>query len=162
MRHWLPKGRIGGVVFGGLHLLVLATRIDPLRPENPDSDIVGPDWLSVVTFGLACVLHGTAVAAIANRYSHELPPKTRRAVGAPAIVPLAIAGVFVLPAAVFLAPVVLVMALIVALSLIRLVLHFGRSRTVLVAGRVILAVIALALLPSTLGDLRDVIVRAAG
>ena len=58
IRRWLPAGRIGGVVFGSLHLVVAATRIDPLRPDNPDFDLVGPGWLSVTTFGLTCVVHG--------------------------------------------------------------------------------------------------------
>jgi hypothetical protein len=163
VRHWLPSGRVGGLVFGALHLIVLATRVDPLRPQNPDFDIVGPGWLSVATFGLACLLHGMAVAAIANRYSHELPPTVAgRAGWIRAMVPLAIPALLLLPALVVLAPVVLVMAIVVAGSLIPPVTRFARSRAVLVAGRLVLAIIALALLPSTLGDLRDVVVRAAG
>jgi hypothetical protein len=42
IRRWLPGGRLGGVAFGSLHLVIAATRIDPLRPENPDFDLVGP------------------------------------------------------------------------------------------------------------------------
>ena len=73
-RRWLPSGRLGGVVFGALHLVIAATRIDPLRPDNPDFDILGPGWLAVAAFGLASVVHGMAVVAIANRYSHHFPP----------------------------------------------------------------------------------------
>jgi hypothetical protein len=73
-RRWLPGGRLAGVIFGALHLVVAATRIDPLRPDNQDFDVVGPGWLSVTTFGLASVLHGLAVVAIANRYSNSFPP----------------------------------------------------------------------------------------
>ncbi|MBW3641611.1 MAG: hypothetical protein KY447_01695, partial [Actinobacteria bacterium] len=40
-RPLLPSGGLGGVVFGLLHLVIAATRVDPLRPENPDFDIVG-------------------------------------------------------------------------------------------------------------------------
>jgi hypothetical protein len=163
IRHWLPSGRLGGVVFGCLHLLVAATRIDPLRPENPDFDIVGPGWLSVTTFVLACLLHGMAVAAFANRYSHELPPAVAGVPGlARAIVPPAPAVVVTLAAAVFLVPVIVVMALVAALSQSRSVVRFARSRAVLVGGRVVLALLALALLPFTLRDLGDVVVRAAG
>src|SRR5687768_11571007 len=36
LRRWLPSGRLGGVAFGALHLVVAATRVDPLRPDNPD------------------------------------------------------------------------------------------------------------------------------
>jgi hypothetical protein len=31
-RRWLPSGRLGGVVFGALHLVIAATRIDPCGP----------------------------------------------------------------------------------------------------------------------------------
>jgi hypothetical protein len=74
LRRLLPGGSLGGLAFGALHLLVAATRIDPLRPGNPDFDLVGPGWLSVTVFGLAAVVHGMAVAAFVNRYSHALPP----------------------------------------------------------------------------------------
>ena len=105
LRHWLPAGRLGGVAFGALHLVVFATRLDPLRPENPDFDIVGPGWLSVVSFGLAAVLHGMAVAAIANRYSHEFPPRPAvRAAWARGILPLAVTLLLLLPAIVVLVP----------------------------------------------------------
>lgn len=68
-RRWLPPGRLGGVTFGALHLVFAATVIDPLRRDNRDFDIVGPGWLSVTTFTVACVLHGMAVMAFANRYA---------------------------------------------------------------------------------------------
>jgi hypothetical protein len=160
VRPWLPAGRLGGVVFGALHLLIAATRIDPLRPANPDFDIVGPGWLSVATFGAACLLHGMAVAAIANRYSQTMPPPVPDRVGwLKAIVPLALPLLVALPAVVFMAPVLLVMALIVLLSQIRPVVRFGRSRRALVAGWVVLGIVAVALLPFTLADLGDIIVR---
>lgn len=72
-RPWLPGGRLTGVTFGALHLVFAATILDPLRPDNQDFDIVGPGWLSVATFSLACLLHGMAVVAFANRYSGKLP-----------------------------------------------------------------------------------------
>ena len=75
IRPWLPRGRLGGLAFGALHLVLAATRLDPLRPDNPDFNIVGPGWLSVLTFGAACLLHGMAVAALVSRYSQEFPPR---------------------------------------------------------------------------------------
>jgi hypothetical protein len=60
-RRLLPGGRLGGVVFGALHLVIAATRIDPLRPDNPDFDLLGPGWLAAAAFGLACIFHGMAV-----------------------------------------------------------------------------------------------------
>ena len=74
VRRWLPSGLLTGITFGALHLVFAATRIDPLRPGNPDFDLVGPGWLAVATFGVAAILHGMAVVAIANRYSHAIPP----------------------------------------------------------------------------------------
>ena len=57
------------VTFGGL--------ADPLRPDNPDFDLVGPGWLSVVTFGAMALLTGTLTAPIAGRIGAALQaPKT--------------------------------------------------------------------------------------
>jgi len=42
VRRWLPQGRLGGVAFGCLLLVLAATRIDPLRADNPDFEIVRP------------------------------------------------------------------------------------------------------------------------
>jgi hypothetical protein len=36
---WLPEGRWGGLTYGPLLLVLCGTRVDPLRPENPDLDI---------------------------------------------------------------------------------------------------------------------------
>jgi hypothetical protein len=70
---WLPKGRLGGVVFGALLLVWFGSTLDPLRPDNPDFDIVGPGWVSVSTFSVLMVAHGMLVAAVTGRYSHMLP-----------------------------------------------------------------------------------------
>lgn len=43
LRRWLPPGRVSGLAFGTLLLVVAATRIDPLRADNPDFDIAGRD-----------------------------------------------------------------------------------------------------------------------
>lgn len=69
VRRWLPAGRTGGAAFGVLHFVVAATRADPLRPGNPDFDLVGPGWLAVLTFGVVAVLHGLAVRAFVDRCS---------------------------------------------------------------------------------------------
>lgn len=73
VRHWLPKGRWGGLVYGSLLLIVFATRADPLRPGNEDFDIVGPGWLSVLIFVALGFAYGMLVAAIAGRFSRWLP-----------------------------------------------------------------------------------------
>jgi hypothetical protein len=159
IRRWLPTGRLGGVVFGLLHLVIAATRIDPLRPDNPDFDLVGPGWLSVTTFGLTCVFHGMAVAAIANQYSTGLPPAANnRAAWIRPLVPLALPAVFVVVP--FVAAVLVVgLVLTVAVSRIAPVVRAAHSRGALLAGRIAVCAAALALLPGTILDLRDVIVR---
>jgi len=82
-------GLLTGVTFGALHLVLAATRIDFLRLGHPDFDLVGPGWLAAATFGLAAILRGVAVVAIANRYSHAIPPpSTSRARWVGATVPL--------------------------------------------------------------------------
>ena len=69
IRRWLPGGRLGGLVYGALLLVVLATRLEPLRADNPDFDIVGPGWVAATAFGTLVVMHGMLVAALAARYS---------------------------------------------------------------------------------------------
>jgi hypothetical protein len=74
VRRWLPPNQWNGLAFGFLLLVVVATRVDPLRPENRDFDLVGPGWLSVVVFSAVVVGYGMLVAALAARYSRWLPP----------------------------------------------------------------------------------------
>ena len=158
IRRWLPAGRLGGVVFGALHLVVAATRIDPLRPDNPDFDLVGPGWLSVTTFGLTCLAHGMAVVAIANRYSSALPPAVNsRPAWIRVLLPLAIPAVFVV---VPLVAGALVLGLVVTIAVSRFVpaVSAANSRGALVAGRIAACVVIVALVPSMILDLRDVIV----
>jgi hypothetical protein len=162
IRRWLPAGRLGGVVFGALHLVIAATRIDPLRPDNPDFDIVGPGWLSVTTFGLACLFHGMAVVAIANRYSTEMPPQvSSQAAWVRVLVPLGLPALIVLfpPVAV-----VLLVGLALAIGITRTVpaVRAGQSRGALVGGRIAVVVAVLVFLPGTIVDLHDVIVRDDG
>ncbi len=159
IRWWLPTGRLAGVVFGSLHLVVAATRIDPLRPDNPDFDLVGPGWLSVTVFGIACLVHGMAVVAIANRYSNALPPAVNsRPAWIRVLVPLAIPALFVV---VPLVAAVLVLGLVGTIAVSRFVpaVRAARSRGALVAGRIAGCVAVVALLPGMIIDLRDVIVR---
>jgi hypothetical protein len=64
LRRWLPAGRAGGLAFGALLLVVAGTRLEPLRRSNPDFDLVGPGWVSVVAFMVLVVFHGILVAAL--------------------------------------------------------------------------------------------------
>lgn len=63
----LPCRAIGGAVFGAAALLVFGATLDPLRSDNPDFAIVGPDWLSVTAFAAMAVLTGVLTAPIAGR-----------------------------------------------------------------------------------------------
>lgn len=159
-RRWLPPGRLGGVAFGVLHLVVAATRLDPLRPDNPDFDIVGPGWLSVATFALTAILHGMAVVAIANRYSTRFPPRAAgRAERVRSIAPLVLPGLMLVPGA-FLV-MLLAVGLVVTLAASRIppLTRAVRSRALVIGGRVVVTAVAVALLPGTMTDLRHVIVR---
>jgi hypothetical protein len=73
LRRWLPAGRAGGLAFGALLLVVAGTRLEPLRRGNPDFDLVGPGWVSVVAFAVLVVFHGMLVAALAGRVSRAVP-----------------------------------------------------------------------------------------
>jgi hypothetical protein len=160
VRSWLPRGRLGGLTIGALHLVVAATVIDPLRPDNRDFDIVGPGWLAVTTFGLACVLHGMAVIAFVNRYSHVLlPAPARSELTYPVLLPLVLPALFVIPFFFVLIPVALGLGVAVAASRFHRVAQVVQSRPTLIVGRVAIGALALALLPRTVSDLHDVIVR---
>lgn len=73
LRPILPAGRTGGLLFGAFLLVVAATRLDPLRADNPDFDIVGPDLLSIAIFGALPLLLGMTVAALTARVSAAVP-----------------------------------------------------------------------------------------
>jgi hypothetical protein len=79
-RRFLPPRWRGGLAFGAGLLIVLGTTIDPLRDENPDFDIVGPDWLSVLVFTAMALAFGVVLAGFMARLSTWLPlPSTARA-----------------------------------------------------------------------------------
>jgi hypothetical protein len=160
VRRWLPAGLLAGVTFGALHLVFAATRIDPLRPGNPDFDLVGPTWVAAVTFALAALLHGMAVVAIANRYSHALPPHvTSRARWVRAALPLILPALLVALFFFALVPIAVGLAIALIGSQIGVVVRAVRSRAALVAGRVAITLVVVLVLPGTVTDLRDVIVR---
>jgi hypothetical protein len=159
-RRWLPSGRLGGIVFGVLHLVVAATRIDPLRPDNPDFDLVGPGWLAVATFGMASIFHGMAVVAIANRYTHSFPPEaTTRAARVRAVLPLILPALLLIPFFIVLLNIAAGLAIYIAASRSEPIVRFARSRGALIAGRVAVGLVVVVLLPGAITDLRDVIVR---
>jgi hypothetical protein len=155
IRRWLPGGRLGGLAYGTLLLIVAATRIDPLRTGNADFDTVGPGWVAATAFGALVVLHGMLVAAIAARYSEALPVIAANRRSLLAYTPLLV----LIPAAPVGAAVAIGGLLAVGLSRLKRVVERWRSHTSLVAGRVILVVIGLAALPGCVSAVADIAAR---
>lgn len=155
LRRWLPPGRLGGLAIGALLLVVASTRIEPLRGDNPDFDIVGPGWVSILVFGALVLGHGMLVAALAARYSRALPLLAPRWRSLLAYAPL----LLVIPVAPVLLPVAIVGLVVVAASRARPVVELVRSRAFVVAGRAVLAAAALAALPGFVSTVADILGR---
>ena len=155
IRRWLPGGRLGGVALGGVLLVVAATRIEPLRKDNPDFDIVGPGWLSIVVFAALVLAHGMCVAAVAGRYSRVLPLLSRRIPSLLAYGPLLllapVAGVFV--------PVALVGVVTVLAARVPTLVAAVQSARFTMIGRVLLVAITLVALPSFVVTATDILGR---
>ena len=78
VRPLLPPGRVSGPILGALLLVLVGSRVDPLRSDNFDFALVGPDWLAVLSFSVLAIFHGTLVVALASRWGS--PPGGVRAV----------------------------------------------------------------------------------
>lgn len=142
LRRWLPAGLTGGVAFGVLLLVLAGTRLEPLRPGNPDFDLVGPGWVSVAAFAALVLFHGMLVAALAGRLSRAVPllAPTPRAIVAHVPLLLLALGAVALVAAI-------VGTLVVLASQLPGLPAAWRDRRAVIAGRVVLALVALAALP---------------
>jgi hypothetical protein len=62
----LPRGRAGGVALGGILLVLAGASLEPFRTENFDFNLVGPDWLSVLSFTALALFQGMLVVALAG------------------------------------------------------------------------------------------------
>ena len=154
VRRWLPAGRAGGVAFGALLLVLAGTRLEPLRPGNPDFDLVGPGWLSLVTLAGLVLFHGMLVAALAGRLSRAVPLLARepRAIAAHApLLLLALPNVALVVA--------MVGAVVVLASQLPAVVTAWRDQRALTAGRVVLALVALAAIPGFAVAVADILGR---
>lgn len=152
IRRWLPAGRLGGLVYGLLLLVVFATRIDPLRADNPDFDIVGPSGVALAVFGALVVVHGMAVAAIAARYATGLPLIGRSVRVLARYLPMA-PLLFFVPFAIM---AVVVGAVFVAVASAPGVVEDLRSPKATVVGRVVLALVAIACMPGFVSAVVDI------
>jgi hypothetical protein len=156
LRRWLPAGRVGGLTYGALLLVVAGTRLEPLRRGNPDFDLVGPGWVAVVAFTLLVVFHGLLVAALAGRVSRAVPLLAARPGAIAVHAPLLL---LVLPGPSVALVLVIVGVVVVLGSRIPSVvaaLHASRSVTI---GRVALALVALVAFPGFASDLVDILGR---
>jgi hypothetical protein len=156
LRRWLPAGRASGLAFGALLLVVAGTRLEPLRRSNPDFDLVGPGWVSVVAFTVLVVFHGALVAALAGRLSRAVPLLAARpgafAVHAPLLL-------LVLPGPSVALVLIIVGVLVVLASRISTVVAAWHGRRLLVLGRVALALITLVALPGFTMAIVDILGR---
>jgi hypothetical protein len=155
VRRWLPGGRAGGLAYGALLLVLAGTRLEPLRPGNLDFDLVGPGWVSVVAFSALVLFHGMLVAALAGRVSRSVPLPAREPRAVAAHAPL----LLLLP----LVPVVVALAVlgmvVVGVTRLRPVVAAWRTRRLLPAGQVVLALVALAALPGFVTAVADILGR---
>ena len=156
LRRWLPAGRAGGLAFGALLLVVAGTRLEPLRRSNPDFDLVGPGWVSVVAFTVLVVFHGALVAALAGRLSRAVPLLAARPGAIAVHAPLLL---LVLPGPSVALVLIIVGVLVVLASRIPTVVAAWHGRRLLVLGRVALALITLVALPGFTMAIVDILGR---
>ncbi|MGH2809159.1 MAG: hypothetical protein ACRDKT_17985 [Actinomycetota bacterium] len=143
IQRWLPRGRLGGLTFGVLLLVWFGTVFDPLRPDNPDFEIVGPGWVSVLTFSALVILHGMLVAAIAGRYSRSLPLISKRWRTIVPYAPL----LLLVPGFILLAAVTVGALIALAFNAAPRIRQMWESRQVSIAGRAIGLVAAAIMTP---------------
>lgn len=153
IRRWLPAGRLAGPALGVVLLLGFGASVDPLRPDNIDFDIVEPGWLSVVLFATLALFHGALVAAVAGAVSDRLRPLTRKTWKS--YLPL-LAAVLFPPAGIVLG---LGALLLMAWAKVVPGTRPGHPRAALWAGRGMLLVASLAVLPMFVGAVTSIVSR---
>jgi hypothetical protein len=79
VRPVLPAGHVGGAVLGALLLILVGTTLEPLRSDNFDFNLVGPDWLAVLGFSVIALVQGMLVVALASRWGSAPGGATSRA-----------------------------------------------------------------------------------
>ena len=75
----LPRGRAGGLALGAILLVLMGPRVEPLRADNIDFALLGPDWLAVLLFAALALFQGMLVVALAGRLFGGAPPVRLRA-----------------------------------------------------------------------------------
>src|SRR5215211_2829511 len=152
----LPTGWAGGLAYGALLLVVAGTRLEPLRRGNPDFDLVGPGWVSVLAFTALVVFHGALVAALAGRFSRAVPLLAAQPRAIAVYAPLLL---LTLPGPGVALVLIIVGVAVVLVSRIPVMVAAWRSRPVVAVGRVALAVAALVAVPGFASALVDILGR---
>jgi len=155
IHRWLPAGRGGGLVYGALLLILAGTRLEPLRPGNPDFDLVGPGWVAVAAFTALVVFHGVLVAALAGRVSRAVPLLGTGPRAIPAHAPLLLLAALGSVALVL----AMVGAVVVLASQLPGVVASWRDRRSVTVGRVALAIVAVVALPGFTSAVIDILGR---
>ena len=155
LHRWLPAGWVGGLAYGALLLVVAGTRLEPLRRDNPDFDLVGPGWLAVAGFAALVVFHGVLVAALAGRLSRAVPLLATSPGAIAAHAPLLLLGLLV-PLGLLAA---VVGVLVVGASRIPQVVAAMQTPRLAVVGRVALAVAGLVLVPGFVSTIVNIVGR---
>ena len=73
LRPILPRGRVGGLAMGAILLVLVGSRVEPLRADNIDFALVGPDWMSVSLFAAVALLQGMVAVSLADRLAGASP-----------------------------------------------------------------------------------------
>ena len=153
LRKWLPNGSVGGLVLGGLLLVTLGSRVEPLRSNNPDFDLVAPAWLAVSIFAALAFLHALVTVAVMARVSRSLPLFAARR-----SVVLAYLPVLLLLPTVFVGGVVVVIMLAgAAISTKPAVRRVWSDARLMLGGRILIAVAGLASLPTFATSIADIL-----
>jgi hypothetical protein len=66
VRPLLPPGRLGGLCLGALLLIIAGSRVEPLRSDNFDFNVLEPAWLAVLSFVCVGLFQGLVVTAIVS------------------------------------------------------------------------------------------------
>ena len=152
LRPWMPTGRArAGVLFVAM-FVTMATRLDPLRPDNLDFGIVGPDWLSVASFSALGVVTALTFEAVAARLASAVPMLSARPGPILLHAPLLLLGPT--GAVVLLVPLALAVALVGSRASAR---RAAWNPKVVVGGRIVLAMALIVLLPVAVGDVLEIL-----
>ena len=150
---WLPRRRAGALVVCAAFAVTVATRLDPLRPDNVDFIILGRPAFAVASFVVVGVLACLTLTATIARLSHALPLLAARPGAVVGYVPI----LLVLPLGVFALAAAVVVAAAVALLRRPWFRAWWDGRAVLVAGRAALVVGILAFLPAFVADVAHIL-----